>query len=448
MGRMCYRVRETLRMRVVAFAASTACVLGALAGVCSTARAQETQLSTLRAATAAAPTDAEASLSLGRALRRAGHLKEAAVELRRASALAGPSVALRVHWERERLESDRRDYLKATQVCKDIASLPGKVGAGAQEHACKAAAELVRQRGTEALLETAPALASDPRCFEAKLAEGRAYSLQLDAPRAEASLRGAMGLQPSSVEPFLELGRLLEREGKHDDAVSDLRSAVQLDPHGPDALFGLASALGSWGGAERLDLLKRATDERPSFLEAWLALGVAYVDANRVADAKAAGNAALQIDGASAPARILLGKIALTEGHPDEAIEDGKAALKIMANSAAATLLVADGQAKRGELDLALEAYQAAWGLDHGDPTPLVHASEACHAGGRDTSARAFGIRATQEFPKWGPGWAALGDALAGQDERQAARDAYRRALAGDGLPSGSGVQAKLAALK
>ena len=75
-----------------------------------------------------------------------------------------------------------------------------------------------------------------------------------------------------------------------------------------------------------------------------------------------------------------------------------------MANSAAATMLVADGQAKKGELDLALEAYQAAWGLDHGDPTPLVHASEACHTGGRDTSARAFGIKATQEFPKWGPG--------------------------------------------
>jgi tetratricopeptide (TPR) repeat protein len=375
-------------------------------------------------------------------------LKEAAVELRRAGAIAGPSVALRVDWERERLEYDRRDYFKAIQVCKDMASLPGKVGAGPQEHACLAAAELVRQRATEALTETALSLAKDPRCFEAKLAEGRAYTLQLDGAHAEASLRAAMGLQPQSVEPFLELGRVLEREGKHDDAVADLRSAVQLDPHGPDALYALAAVMGPWGGAERLDLLKRATDERPGFLEAWLALGTGYIDANRPSDAKAAASAALQVDATSAPARILLGKIALTEGHPDEAIENGRAALKVMANSAAATLLVADGQAKKGDLDLALESYQAAWGLDHGDPTPLVHASEACHAGGRDTSARAFGVKATQEFPKWGPGWAALGDALASQTERQAARDAYRKALASDGLPSPGGVQAKLAALQ
>ncbi|MGH7434114.1 MAG: tetratricopeptide repeat protein [Polyangiaceae bacterium] len=435
-------------MRVAAFAVSASFVSLALAAVCSSAGAQESQIATLRAATTAAPGDASAGLSLGRALRRAGHLKEAGAELRRARAIAGPSVALAVDWERERLEYDRRDYFQAIVVCKDIASLPGKVGAGAPEHGCLAAAELVRQRATEALNETALALAKDPRCFEAKLAEGRAYSLQLDGTRAEASLRAAMGLQPTSVEPFLELGRVLERQGKHDDAVADLRSAVQLDPHAPDALFALASAMGPWGGAERLDLLKRATDERPSFLEAWLALGAGLLDANRVGDAKAAASAALQVDATSAPARILLGKIALIEGHPDEAIDDGRAALKVMANSAAATLLVADGQAKKGELDLALEAYQAAWGLDHGDPTPLVHASEACHTGGRDTSARAFGIKATQEFPKWGPGWAALGDALVGQNERLAARDAYRRALAGDGLPSASGVQAKLAALQ
>ena len=154
------------------------------------------------------------------------------------------------------------------------------------------------------------------------------------------------------------------------------------------------------------------------------------------------------MDAANAQARIILGRIALLDGHPDEAIEDGRIALKVMANSAAATLLVADGQAKKGEIDMALEAYQAAWGLDHGDPTPLVHASEACHAANRDTSARAFGVKATQEFPKWGPAWAALGDALAGQNERPAAREAYRKALAGQGLADPAHVQAKLAALQ
>lgn len=441
---VCYEVRQTLRMRVVAFAASVSCVVLPFVGSAGEAAAQETELATLRAAATGAPADPEAALSLGRALRRAGHLGDAAGELRRASALAGrPDVALRIDWELERLASDRRDFVQALAVCKQLGALPG---AAAEGHACLAAAQLVRQRATEALAETAIALAKDSQCFEAKLAEGKAYSLQLDGPRAETSLRTAISLRVTAAEPFVELGRVLEREGKHDEAVAQLRAAVQIDPHGPDALFALASILPP--GAESLDLFERAAKERPSFLEAWLAVGERQFAAGRVADAKNAATAALQADASSAGARILLGKVALEEGRPDDAIEAGHAALKIVANSAAATLLIADGEARKGEVDLALEAYQAAWGLDHGDPAPLVHASQACHAAGRDTSARAFGVKATQEFPRWGPGWAALGDALAAQNERQAARDAYRKALAGDGLSDRGGVQAKLAALQ
>ncbi len=445
---VCYEVRQTLRMRVVAFAASLSCAAAAavlpLAGQAGEAAAQESQLTTLRAAAAGAPADPEAGLSLGRALRRAGHVSDARAELRRASALGGrPDVALRIDWELERVEADRRDFVQALAVCKHLGAIPG---AAADGHACLAAAQLVRQRATEALAETAIALAKDSQCFEAKLAEGKAYSLQLDGPRAETSLRTAISLRVTAVEPFVELGRVLEREGKHDEALAQLRAAVQIDPHGPDALYALASILPA--GAEGLDLFERAARERPSFLEAWLAVGERQFAAGHFADAKNAATAALQADASSAGARILLGKVALEEGRADDAIEAGRAALKIVANSAAATLLIADGHARKGEVDLALEAYQAAWGLDHGDPAPLVHASQACHAAGRDTSARAFGVKSTQEFPKWGPGWAALGDALAAQNERQAARDAYRKALAGDGLADRGGVQAKLAALQ
>src|SRR5580704_14112362 len=153
-------------MRVVAFAAA----LAAMAASSGRAAAQETQVPTLKAAAAAAPGDAEGVLSLGRALRRAGHLREA-----RALA-ASPAGAMRVDWEIERLEADRRDFIQASVVCKDIASLPGMKAEG---HACLAAAQLVRQRATEALAETQLALAGDPRSFEARLAEGHAYALQL-----------------------------------------------------------------------------------------------------------------------------------------------------------------------------------------------------------------------------------------------------------------------------
>ncbi len=141
--------------------------------------------------------------------------------------------------------------------------------------------------------------------------------------------------------------------------------------------------------------------------------------------------------------------MALAVGQPDEALKDGRAVLKIEGNHAAAVLLVADASAKKGEIDEALEAYQTAWGLDHSNPDPLVHASRACHAAQRDTSARAYGAKAAQEFPAWAPAWDALGDALIGQKEPGPARDAYRKALAvTEGAVDRAAVAQKLAALQ
>jgi tetratricopeptide (TPR) repeat protein len=151
----------------------------------------------------------------------------------------------------------------------------------------------------------------------------------------------------------------------------------------------------------------------------------------------------------SVAALVLQGKVALAEGRNDDALRSGQAAMKIVSNNAAAVLLVADSDARKGDIDLALEAYQAAWGFDHADPTALVHASEACHAAARDTSARAFGAKAAEEFPNWAPGWAALGDALVARGEKPAARDAYRKALSvSDGTIDRLTVQNKLAALQ
>jgi tetratricopeptide (TPR) repeat protein len=372
-------------------------------------------------------------------------------ELRRGIGLAAakPDVMIQLHWEVARVQMDRRDFAQTLTECQVLGKLPG---ASAEGHACAADAQLLWQRSTEALVETAAALSRDPRCFEAKLAEGRAYEFALDGVKSEAAYRAALGLRAGTfaeLAAHVGLGRLLWKNGRKDEGVAELRRALSLDPSAPDALYelGLALAVGP-ASAESTGLLERATRERPSFADAWLSLGTQQLAAGRVADAKRSAEAAERGDPGSVGPKVLAGKVALAEGRADDAIRSGESALKIVANSAAAKLLVADGNAKKGEIDLALEAYQAAWGLDHGDPTPLVHASQACHAAGRDTSARAFGAKAVQEFPKWGPGWAALGDALAAQGEKAAAKDAYQKALAGEGLVERDLVSKRLSALQ
>jgi tetratricopeptide (TPR) repeat protein len=410
------------------------------------ARAQESRLNSLRAEVAAAAGGRDAwrsSLALGRALRRAGRTDAAVVELRRALGLAGAQreATIAIDQELARAYGDRREVAAALGVCTKIGKLSGAAALG---HACTAEVELVRERASLALGETSSALALDPVCFEAKLAEGRAHSMGLNWLAADESLRAAIAMQPDAPEAHLAFGRALLQEGRGPDAVVELRRAVTLDPDGPEALFALALALPP--GAERAALLERVTRERAPFAPAWLALGEARLAEGRVEEARAASDVALRLDPAKPDVKLLAGEIALAQGRIDDAARAAQDVLRVAPNRAAAKLLLADADAKKGDIDGAIDAYQAAWGFDSTDPTPLVRGSRACREAGRHTTALAFAERATQDFPDWAPGWVELGDAHAARGERSDAREAYTRALAAGKGPIDREAIAKRAA--
>jgi tetratricopeptide (TPR) repeat protein len=424
--------------------------------VATGARGQESVMPGVRAAANAAPNDPAAALALGRALRRAGRLGEALVELRRGAALqAGPpgDTAIQLRWEAARAFVQKREVPQALASCRAVGALRatpgGKTpipGAAAASHACAAEAHLLWKRASEVLAEATLALEGGNKSYEAKVAEGLAHELEVKDADAEASFRQAIAWRPDGAEAHSWLGRLLVRTLKHDDGVSELRRAVALDPTSPELCYELALTLPS--GPEAEGLLTTAVHERPTYALAWLHLANVQLDENKLAEARASADACIKNDPREPAAQITAGRVALAEGRFDDAVRFGQAAVGLLANSARARLLVADAYAKKGDIDLAVENYQAASGLDQGDPTPLVRASEECHRQGRDTSARAFGEKATKDFPQWAPGWVAYGDALAAEKELAAARAAYESALKASGPIDAGAVQKKLAALK
>jgi tetratricopeptide (TPR) repeat protein len=407
------------------------------------ALAQESKLDALRSASHAAPADAAAGLVYGRALRRAGHYTEAMNELRRTLAYARGSVAVETHYEVARVSLDQRDHGKAMAECRSIAALPGGVYAS---HACAADTHLLWRRASEALLETEQALANGTHTYEAELAEGLAHELELNEDEAEHSFRTAIGWQPDRWEGHVWLGRLLIRRLKRDDGIAELKKALALDPDGPDESYELARTMPA--NAEADALLHKAISERPNFGAALRRLAEVDVEIGRLPQALAAAETALKADPTDVGSHLVMARVALAENDLDQAITEGKAALAIVANSAPAKLIVADAYARKGEVDLAVEAYEAAYGFDHTDPAPLVRASIACQVAGRETSAKAFGEKATKEFPEWAPGWVAYGDALVGNKEFPAARTAYETALRSRGPIDPVSVRAKLGALK
>ena len=420
---------------------ATALMLGA-----PVSSAQESSLDASRAAAKAAPASLDASLALGRALRRAGRGSEALAELRRGATLfparAGDG-AVRVQWEISRAYVDQRDFGQAMVACRIVGAQTGGAAAG---HACAAEAHLLWRRASEALLETAPALAAGNKSYEAKVAEARALALQGKDADAEHGFREAISWKDDAPDAHLALGRFLAAVGKTDAALVELRRAVALDATGPEAAYELGRALPS--GPDALAALERAVRERPTYTEAWLKLAELQLSLGHIPEARKAVEAALRGTPQDATAHVVLGRVDLAEGKNDDALTESRTALGILANSAPAKLLAADAYAAKGEIDLALEQFQAASAFDHTDPTPLVHAADACRKAGRNTSARAFGDKATKDFPDWGPGWVAFGEALLADKEPALAKIALAKALQSKGPVDQDAVRAKLGTIK
>lgn len=415
--------------------AGVALVLGVLLTIAGApAHAQESGVSAARDKAKAAPASPDAALEYATALRRAGRENEALTELRRAIGVAGGRVEMttRIQWEIARTHIAKREFENAMGACRQIEAR----GATPQiriptptSRICVTEAHLLWRRGSEALAELAELakmsnVPAEVQYF-AKVAEGRAHELASKDAESEKALRDAIAMNEGKPDAHVQLGIVLRKLGK--DGVPPLRRAVQIDGHDPVAQFELGRGLPK-GSAESIAALERAVAERPTFTDAWRALAEGHVAANRLADAKKAVAKVLELAPNDAVSKVVAGRLALAEGRKDDALKEAEAAAKLMPNLQPAKLLIADTRAKQGEIDLAIEAYQAAFFIDRLDPTPLVNAAQACLAAGRVTSAKAFGVRATQDFATHGPGWVALGDALVADKDNPGAKAAYEKA--------------------
>lgn len=436
-------------MHFAAVKTALALVLGvAFTMATAHAGAQESGLDTARDQAKAAPANLEASLAYGQALRRAGREADALTELRRGFGLTGgkSEMAGRFQWEMSRAHIARREFEPAMGLCRAMTKSPAAEAAG---HVCAAEAHLLWRRGTEAASEVAEAdKAKAPKSVEvqyfAKLAFGRSQELASRDTDAEAAYRDAIRLTETRPDGHVLLGALLRRTGR--DGVPSLKRAISLDAHDSVAQLELGRALPA-GSPESIAALEKSVAERPTQADGLRGLAEGYVAGGRLADAKKTVATVLKLAPNDVSTHVVAGRLALAEGRADDAIKEGETASKLMPNVQPARLLVADAWAKKGEIDLAVEAYQAAFGLDQSDPTPLVNASAACLAAGRVTSAKAFGVRATKDFSGDAIAWTALGDALVADRDVPGAKVAYETAKKARGVDAAA-VERKLSRLK
>ncbi len=157
---------------------------------------------------------------------------------------------------------------------------------------------------------------------------------------AELKARSAVRLDPARAAAWNDLGALLLRAGKTEEAVAEFRRALSLDPGSAAAHCNLGAALAKMG----------AWDE-----------------------AAAEVSRALAIDPRHAPAHYYLGQAMMERGRPDDAIAAWRQALEINPDYPEASDSLAMALRDRGEVAAALNLWRKAIELRPDDVRLLRH---------------------------------------------------------------------------
>ncbi|HEX8709856.1 MAG TPA: tetratricopeptide repeat protein [Pyrinomonadaceae bacterium] len=118
-----------------------------------------------------------------------------------------------------------------------------------EAHSARGFVLLNMERPEEALPEYERAAALRPRDYFLWLELGQALDVANDGPGAEAALRQAVSLAPSYAQPRWQLGNVLLRANRRDEAFAEFRRAASSDPSLLPGIVDLA--WGSTGGDAR-----------------------------------------------------------------------------------------------------------------------------------------------------------------------------------------------------
>ncbi|MBX7194307.1 MAG: tetratricopeptide repeat protein [Sandaracinaceae bacterium] len=234
---------------------------------------------------------------------------------------------------------------------------------------------------------------------------GVALEEEGDLEGAERELRDAARLDRRGHDAYVNLGRVLRREGRHEEAREAFDVAVQRAASDPDALLGRGLAR-----AATLDVrgaeadFRRAAELAPNDAEPLLALGDLQRDLGDVETAVTTYRSAIDREDADAASWLKLGNaLALLEdyvgsSHAFEAAIRRSPELAAAHNGLGASLMhLAETDPSR-RVD-AVRALERAFELDPTDPNPLMNLALLAERDGEPAAAIAAWQRVLTVWP-------------------------------------------------
>lgn len=385
--------------------------------------------------------DGASRVSLGRALRRAGRFDEALRALALVRDPANRPAAVR---ETARVRADQGNFRAMEAVCRQLPAT------SVERHVCTARAFLVWNRVTPAEREIAAAQSMSPNDPELALVLGDARRLGSDLTAAETHyLRATQGLSGRD-EPWIGLGTLHEMMQRPDDALTDYRRAVEVDPSDPMAALMLGQFLVRRRNnpTEALPLLQRAVNDRPGWALALESLGEAQLGMNSFTEALASFQQAARISPTQPGAQTGIGRALIGLNRHREAEAPLRLAITQVGNDARAFMALADVLEHTGREPEAATTWDQAIDRAPHEPTPRMRAAELAHRMHQNAMARAELDELLTTDATYAPALLLRGDIEAEDGRRNEARQFYNQAMAGhDGAVARDEIQRRISEL-
>jgi tetratricopeptide (TPR) repeat protein len=308
--------------------------------------------------------------------------------------------------------------------------------------------------------------------------DARALLVWRRASRAFEHIDKAMALQPGNAEAQLALADARRMQGDFTGAIDAYQKLIASAPsadaylglslvhavqnRNADAVAALEKAVALDGddpdvlyelgrritGKRAIELLKAALAGRPGWPEAELELAIAQLHAGDAATAEAALRA-VRVKLPGNPVAVAQHASALVAlGRYQEAEPELQSALKAIPNDYDAALALARLYENTNRHEEAFTQYRSAGDLKRESPEALLLAARLGVRLQRATLASALLEKALERAPKNAEVLALYGEVLLSRGDKKGAKEQLQRALAGEGPIDRAAVQKKLAEIK